>query len=224
MSISRRRRRTPHDLDIKEKAEYLAQTEGGDIDSWIEKLMPVGKEFADKELLKAGFELVKSYDYMTPEGHLLYQVCRYQHRYVKAAKAFPCRHRDPDSGEWLSGRGKVAVAYRWRDLAAKPDEAVYVCEGEKDADRLALLGLLSTTVAGQNWSEHAAEAMSDRNVFILEDNDAEGRINAQGQRRDAARRGQVDPHRETARLEAEGRRVGLDRSRPHQGRAGGIRQ
>jgi RecA-family ATPase len=174
MSISRKRKR-----NVEEKAEYLAQTEGGEIDSWVEKLTPVGKEFDDKPLLKAGFELVKSYDYMTPEGHLLYQVCRYQHRYVKAAKAFPCRHRDPDSGEWLFGRGRVAVAYRWRDLAANPDADVFVCEGEKDVDRLALLGLLSTTVAGQNWSKHAANALRDRNVFILEDNDADGRINAQ---------------------------------------------
>jgi RecA-family ATPase len=177
MSISHRRRRAPHD-GIKEQAEYLAQTEGGEVDFWLEKLMPVGSQFNDKPLLKEGFELKQTYDYDTPEGHVLYQSLRYQHRYVKTAKAFPCRHRDPDSQDWLFGRGKVAVVYRWRDLAAKPGAAVYVCEGEKDADRLKLLGLLSTTVAGQNWSEHAAEALRDRDVFILEDNDADGRDNA----------------------------------------------
>jgi AAA domain len=178
MSISHRRKRRWLTPDDREKAEYLAQTQGGEVDDWIEKLMPVGKEFDDKDLLKAGYELITCYDYMTPEGHVLYQVCRYQHRYVKKEKAFPCRHRDPDSGTWLFGRGRVAVAYRWRDLAAKPDADVFVCEGEKDADRLSLLGLLSTTVAGQNWNKHATGALRDRNVFILEDNDEDGRVNA----------------------------------------------
>jgi RecA-family ATPase len=53
-----------------------------------------------------------------------------------------------------------------------------LCEGEKDADRLASLGLVATTVAGQNWSEAAAEALRGRTVYILEDNDKAGRENS----------------------------------------------
>ena len=52
------------------------------------------------------------------------------------------------------------------------------CEGEKDADRLALLGFVSTTVAGQVWTANMARAFRDRDVLILEDADEDGRENA----------------------------------------------
>ena len=70
------------------------------------------------------------------------------------------------------------MPYRWPDLIARPDDDVYFCEGEKDADRLSDIGLLATTVAGQNWSEVAADALSGRNVIIMEDNDEKGRVNS----------------------------------------------
>ena len=41
------------------------------------------------------------------------------------------------------------------------------------------LGLLTTTVAGQKWSENAAEMLADRDLFVLEDNDEPGRFNTE---------------------------------------------
>ena len=79
---------------------------------------------------------------------------------------------------WVFGSGGLKVVYRWPDLDANPDANVYLCEGEKDADRLASLGLVATTVAGQNWSEAAAEALRGRTVYIFEDNDKAGRENS----------------------------------------------
>jgi RecA-family ATPase len=175
MSISPKRR----DKEIEETAAWLAQTRGGEIADWVEKLTPVGKPFDEKFLTKARYKFVKSYDYSSPDGHLLYQVRRYQHRYVKGEKKFVQLHRDPDNNEWLNGAGPVKVVYRWPDLVARPDADVYFTEGEKDADRLTELGLLATTVAGQNWSSAAAEALRDRNVHVLEDNDEDGRSNSE---------------------------------------------
>ena len=138
------------------------------------------KKFDDKRLEKAGYLLTHTYNYTSPQGHLLYQSLCYRHRYVKTKKHFVLRHEDPDlANEWIFGSNDLKVVYRWQALTAAPDADVYFTEGEKDSDRLANLGLVATTVAGQNWSQEAAEALRGRNVYILEDNDREGRANAQ---------------------------------------------
>jgi hypothetical protein len=175
MSISPRLQRK---RDTEEQADYLAQSKGGVKEDWLDKLSPIGKLFGDKFLTKQGYELVKTYDYTNADGHLLYQVRRYHNKHVKGEKKFVQLHHDPDNDELLNGAGPIKVLYRWPDIAARPDDNVYFCEGEKDADRLTELGLLATTVAGQNWSNTAAEALRDRDVLILEDNDKEGRANA----------------------------------------------
>jgi hypothetical protein len=64
-------------------------------------------------------------------------------------------------------------------VAAAPTARVYLCEGEKDADRIASIGLLGTTVASQKWSNEAINPLRGRDVVILEDNDEKGRQNAQ---------------------------------------------
>jgi AAA domain len=176
MSISPKRSRNK---DIEEQAEYLAQTRGGDKDDWIEKITPIGHPFDDKYLIKLGYKHVKTYDFLGSDGYLMYQSLRYHHSHVKGEKVFVQQHRDPDTGDWIFGGGPIKVVYRWPSLIARPDEKVYVTEGEKDADRLEELSLLATTVAGQNWSETCAEALRDRDVIVLEDNDEAGRDNAE---------------------------------------------
>ena len=55
-------------------------------------------------------------------------------------------------------------------------EPVYFCEGEKDADRLAALGLLATTCGGSSdWKREYAAYFQGRHVVILGDDDAPGR-------------------------------------------------
>jgi hypothetical protein len=71
------------------------------------------------------------------------------------------------------------VAYNWHLLTERPNDPVEVCEGEADADRMTALGFLATTVAGQNWSETAAEALRGRDVAIWEHNDDAGRENVE---------------------------------------------
>ena len=116
--------------------------------------------------------LLASYDYRDEAGRLLYQVLRYE------PKTF--RQRRPDeSGGWCYRLGDVRrVLYRLPELLAADREApVFLVEGEKDAERLAGLGLVATTVAGGagGWRPVYAESLRQRTVIILPDQDEPGR-------------------------------------------------
>ncbi len=74
------------------------------------------------------------------------------------------------------------VLYRLPELlAAKRKKFVFDVEGEKDADRLAELGLVATCNAGGagTWKEEYNEHLQGRPVVILPDDDAPGRDHAQ---------------------------------------------
>ena len=89
--------------------------------------------------------IVATYEYTDQYGKTLYQVLRYE------PKTF--RYRRPDgTGAWIAGVGEIG-AYRWPELLAHPDATVFVCEGEKDADRVASLGHCATTVASGKWTQ-----------------------------------------------------------------------
>ncbi|WP_377828855.1 AAA family ATPase [Bradyrhizobium lupini] len=168
---------------IKKTALYLAQINGGepsDFAAEAERLEPYSpRPYRDDDLTAAGFKPVKTYKYTDAVGNPMYEVVRYQHRTVDGAKTFRQRRPGLNNVSWIANAGLVKVPYRWPDLIAKPDEQVFFTEGEKDADRLSDLGLLATTIAGQKWSEIVADALSGRDVLILEDNDQKGRENAQ---------------------------------------------
>jgi hypothetical protein len=114
-------------------------------------------------------KIVATYDYQDADGKLLYQVVRYD------PKDF--RHRMPDgNGGWLHKGSEKRVPYRLPDLLKYPDGTVFVCEGEKDADRVASLGYCSTTAS--KWTGDCVTPLRGRDVLILEDNDETGRRKA----------------------------------------------
>jgi hypothetical protein len=81
-------------------------------------------------------KIVATYDYKDADGKLLYQVVRYEPKDFK--------HRQPDGkGGWVWRGAERRVPYRLPDLVKYPDGTVFVCEGEKDADRVAALGSLA---------------------------------------------------------------------------------
>jgi hypothetical protein len=115
--------------------------------------------------------IVAAYDYTDDEGELLYQVVRLE------PKDF--RQRRPDGkGGWTWSAGERRVLYRLPELVQFPDASVFVTEGEKDADRVASLGLCATTVACGKWTPDCINALAGRDVLIFEDNDDAGRKKA----------------------------------------------
>jgi hypothetical protein len=120
---------------------------------------------------------VAAYDYRDQNGRLLYQTVRYQ------PKDF--RQRRPDgNGGWIWNlTGVTPVLYRLTDLfEAEPGQTVYLCEGEKDADRLASLGLIATTTLGgahRDWVPSYSDYLQNRNVVVLVDNDPPGKARGQ---------------------------------------------
>jgi len=79
--------------------------------------------------------------------------------------------RHPDGkGGYLSGRGGDATIYRLHEIVANGADPVFVVEGEKDADRLASLGYLATTVPTAR-GRTTCRLLSGRTVYVLGDND-----------------------------------------------------
>ena len=111
------------------------------------------------------------YDYRDESGAVLYQVVRY------VPKDFRQRKPDGVGGYVWNLSGVRRVLYRLPDLIGP---RVWLVEGEKDADRLASLGLSSTTVAGggsSKWLPDYTAQLHARGVTelcVIPDNDATG--------------------------------------------------
>jgi RecA-family ATPase len=116
--------------------------------------------------------VVATFNYTDENAQLLYQVLKYD------PKNF--RQRRPDgNGGFIWSLGDVRrVLYRWPELLKYPDATVFVCEGEKDADRVASLGHCATCVAAGKWTDDCIKALRDRDIIILEDNDGPGHVKA----------------------------------------------
>lgn len=127
------------------------------------------KPYSDVALLAGGYEFVCAYSYTSEDGVEAFEVCRYEH--PTKGKTFLQRHHDA-AGKAISGRGDPML-YRLHELASRPDQEVYFVEGEKDADNLAALGLLATTVPNNSWPDDLS-VMEGRTVYLLADNDAAG--------------------------------------------------
>lgn len=122
--------------------------------------------------------IAATYDYRDTKGQLLYQVVRFASKKKKFAQ------RRPDGkNSWIWNLKRTPrVLYRLPELlAASPDEWAFVVEGEKDADRLASLGLVATTCpqgAGK-WNKLSDDsALHGRRIAIIADKDEAGRKHA----------------------------------------------
>lgn len=125
--------------------------------------------------LNSGKRIAATYDYFDEEGKLLFQSVRYE------PKEF--RQRRPDGkGDWIWNLESVQrVPYRLPELIkSSPGATVFVVEGEKDADRLAKLGLLATTnpAGAGKWRDDYSQHLRDKHVIIIPDNDEPGRSHA----------------------------------------------
>lgn len=127
------------------------------------------------------------YPYRGEDGTLLYEIVR--HTQPDGSKTFTARRpagpSDPaastNSGFMPGIGGQRRVLYRLPDLGnADPSVPVYLVEGEKDADRLASIGLLATTnpFGAGSWENDYTLTLHGRSVVILPDNDEPGQKHA----------------------------------------------
>lgn len=123
----------------------------------------------------------KVYDYTDREGHLLYQVCRYQ---TTDGKTFRIRHPD-GSGGFINGLGDVPpVLYKLPEVRRCIEQGngeIWLCEGEKDADNACARGFCATTNAmgaGKWKKEYTAQLTGASGITIVPDNDKAGRAHA----------------------------------------------
>ncbi len=113
--------------------------------------------------------VVETYAYVDEEGSPLWHVERWAN-----PKTFRCRPGLPPAAQRLLYRAD------WLRWAREETETIYVFEGEKDSNRAADLGLVSTcNVGGAGaWLPHYAEQVRGCPVVVVADNDAPGRKHA----------------------------------------------
>ena len=119
-------------------------------------------------------KLIATYSYKNENGELLYQLLRYD------PKDFSQRQPDGKGGYKWNLDGVRRVLYRLPELlnSAGP---VYIVGGEKDCETLVKHGATATTTAGGEgkWRKELNQHLKDRNIIIIEDNDAPGRMYGQ---------------------------------------------
>lgn len=118
------------------------------------------------------------YAYQDEKGATLFEVVRY------LPKDFRQRVPDPTQkgGYRWSIKGVRPVIYHLPQVlsAIKDGKTIFVVEGEKDADNLALIGCVATTcpMGAGKWHKEHSDFLRDANVCILADNDEPGRLHA----------------------------------------------
>jgi len=167
--------------------DHEAKVGGGVVDlvRYCENLdnkSPVGKilleQFGIQPETVAGFGQgsaeFKTYDYFDAQGVLAYQVQRFY------PKSFKQRRPDGNGGWIYNLKGVVSFPYLLPQILGRPDETIYIVEGEQCADAMANQGLLATTNSGGagNWRPALNHYFLGRDVVILPDNDDAGRSHA----------------------------------------------
>lgn len=125
-------------------------------------------------------KIVNTYRYTDPDDNLLFEVVRME------PKSF--RQRRPDGrGGWEWNLKGVTSRPLWKlpDVlkAVENGSDVWLCEGEKDAERLQLElppGDVATTIAGGagKWRDEHTSTLQGASVIIVADNDGPGLAHA----------------------------------------------
>ena len=171
-------------------ADYEANVRGGVLDLITHKAGATDHASAFRWLEEHGIKEPSNdtgptgshfYDYQDENGAVLFRV----ERKVRNGKKTFLQHGPDGNGGFVCRKGCMQgvrlVPYRLPDLVmAVPGSIVFVCEGEKDADRLAANGLIATTNPGgaKKWRPEFAPYLEGLRVVVLEDNDPAGREHA----------------------------------------------
>lgn len=121
--------------------------------------------------------IIAEYDYTDEHGALLYRVCRLE------PKSFRQRRPDGKGGWNWSTKDVRRIPYRLAELlkAISENRPIFVCEGEKDTDRLIKEGFAATCNDGGagKWRECHSQFFKGATVIIIADKDDPGRKHAQ---------------------------------------------
>lgn len=121
----------------------------------------------------AASRVVAEYVYRQKDGTPYLKVLRTE------PKGFKQQHWTGSAWEWGKPAGEP-IPYRLPEMLAAVRDTVLVCEGEKDAERLAALGFIATTApegAGK-WTAALNHWFEWKSVYVLADNDKPGRDHA----------------------------------------------
>jgi putative DNA primase/helicase len=154
-------------LDTDQFYDFEAQRGGGAKDLLI--LAGLWREHPDW--------VARVHDYRDADGALVFQT-------IKKTDGLWTARRPGTNGarwDWHVPRA-IWVLYRLPELiTAKRTRAVFLPEGEKDADAVAKLGLIATSnpFGGGNWDQSYNRHLFGRHVIVLPDNDAQGEKHAE---------------------------------------------
>jgi hypothetical protein len=121
-----------------------------------------------------GNNLAATYIYKDADGNPKFGVERWEG--ADGSKTFR-QFKRSNGKKVYSVKDVVKLPYRLETWAEQAHNHIWLCEGEKDADRLGELGLRTTTNAGgaTTWPDELTPHFEGYDVKILEDNDAAGR-------------------------------------------------
>lgn len=137
---------------------------------------PAGDSRYD-HLIREGYAERARYEYRDAAGDVAHIVVRLEH--ATRPKEFCQGVPDDRGGMRWSLKGVATILYRIPEIAA--ESWVLICEGEKSADRMAAMGLPSTTapMGAGKWQDAYTDALAGKHVAIAPDNDEPGREHAE---------------------------------------------
>lgn len=129
-------------------------------------------------LLKDGYQEAARYEYRDAAGSVRHVTVRMQHP-DRPGKEFVQGHRNGDGSIHWTLKGVETILYRLPEIAAS--SWVLICEGEKSADRLSVIGIPATTapMGAGKWRDSYTSALAGKDVAIAPDNDEPGREHAE---------------------------------------------
>lgn len=150
--------------------DLVIHKQGGDrkgAAAWLSEVFP-----NDVPATASKREIVATYPYVDVAGDMIFEVVRFE------PKDFRQRRPNGAGGYHWNLKGVELTLYRLPEVlrAISENQRVYIVEGEKDADRLATLGLVATCNPGGagKWKPQLSEILRGARVAIIPDNDDVG--------------------------------------------------
>lgn len=136
---------------------------------------PCGREHAPAEVARGPRpkrQFDRSYSYIDADGKVRHTTIRF-----KNPKSFSQCHPGPDGKDVWNLQGVEPILYRLPEILATAPRAVWIVEGEKDAESLGRIGLVATCnpMGAGKWRDHYSDTLRGRHTIIIPDNDQPGR-------------------------------------------------